>query len=302
MRLRHIEIFHAVMRAGSVSGAAELLNLSQSAASKALIQAEQSLGLTLFERVRGRLISTREAKHLFEHTTLLFAQAETVQRLARNLRRSPGGHLRIGCLPSIGIGLIPAAVKDLRTRCTDISIDITTGNGVELAEQCLRQDIDVAVVFESPLSLKLRSTPLGQARAVHVEAGKRRQGEPAVELAKLNRANWIGIGGSDPLAQRIFEIWNPLQPPEPVPAFETRTHAVACALASQGLGFALVDEFTAIAMGVGLRIRPTWPEVSVGVVALQDIGAQGSAALTLLLASVASRLQAGGSEQPVEKE
>ena len=88
-----------------------MLCLSQSAASKALAQAEHSLGLKLFDRVRGRLVSTREAEQLFVQTSLLFAQAETVQRLARNLRCAPGGHLRIGCLPSLGIGLIPAAIS-----------------------------------------------------------------------------------------------------------------------------------------------------------------------------------------------
>uniref|UniRef100_UPI002989B1D6 LysR family transcriptional regulator n=1 Tax=Providencia stuartii TaxID=588 RepID=UPI002989B1D6 len=93
MRLRHLEIFHAVMRSGSVSGAAQLLNLSQSAASKALAQAEHSLGLALFKRVQGRLVRTREAEELFAQTTLLFAQAENVERLARHLKRNPADHL-----------------------------------------------------------------------------------------------------------------------------------------------------------------------------------------------------------------
>jgi len=36
MRLRHIELFHAVLTTGSLTGAADLLNISQPAASKAL--------------------------------------------------------------------------------------------------------------------------------------------------------------------------------------------------------------------------------------------------------------------------
>ena len=114
MRLRHLEIFHAVMRSGSVSGAANLLNLSQSAASKALAQAEHSLGLTLFKRVQGRLVRTREAEELFAQTTLLFAQADNVQRLARSLKRNPEAHLRIGCLLMALGGLL--ALADRRYR------------------------------------------------------------------------------------------------------------------------------------------------------------------------------------------
>ncbi|QHI97447.1 LysR family transcriptional regulator [Xylophilus rhododendri] len=298
MRLRNIEIFHAVMRTGSVSGAAEWLHLSQSAASKALAQAEHALGLTLFERVRGRLIATREAEQLFGQTSLLFAQADTVQRMARNLRRTPGGHLRIGCLPSLGIGLMPGAIADFRQRCPGVSVDITTGNGVELAEQCLSLDIDIALVFEQPVSSRLRSTTIGAARAVHLEAGApaaQGEAEAAVVLATLDRARWIGIGGSDPFAQRIREAWVATDAtddaPEPIAALETRTYAVACALAAQGLGFALVDEFTAAAMGSALRIRPVTPEVSVAVVALQEATAQRSEALVLFLEAVGGRLR-----------
>ena len=304
MRLRHIEVFHAVMRSGSVSRAAELLNLSQSAASKALVQAEHALGLKLFERVRGRLVSTREAEHLFGQTALLFAQAETVQRLARNLRRNPGGHLRIGCLPSLGIGLIPAAVRDFRQRCPQVSIDIATGNGVELADQCLSHDIDVALVFEPAANSRLRHMVLGAARAVHLEVGAADGDAAAVALADLDRRRWIGLGGSDPFAQRIREAWEPPgdQAPEPMCALETRTYAVACALAAQGLGFALVDEFTASAMGGGMRVRQVLPEVAVDVVALHDSAAQGSEALVLFLESVKARLQDGAAQRVVQKE
>lgn len=52
MKLRHLEIFYAVMTCGSLSRAAESLNISQPAASKSLKSAELKLGFTLFQRVR----------------------------------------------------------------------------------------------------------------------------------------------------------------------------------------------------------------------------------------------------------
>jgi DNA-binding transcriptional LysR family regulator len=48
MKLRHLEIFHAVMTCGTLSRAAESLNISQPAASKALKNAEQKLGFNFF--------------------------------------------------------------------------------------------------------------------------------------------------------------------------------------------------------------------------------------------------------------
>lgn len=64
MRPRQLEIFTAVMRAGTVTGAARLLNISQPALSQTLMHAEDELGFALFERVKGRLRPTPEAVEL----------------------------------------------------------------------------------------------------------------------------------------------------------------------------------------------------------------------------------------------
>lgn len=65
MKLKHIEAFHAVMVAGSVSGAARLLNVTQPAVTTTLQHAEMQLGFPLFKRKKHRLIPTREARELY---------------------------------------------------------------------------------------------------------------------------------------------------------------------------------------------------------------------------------------------
>ena len=62
MRLRHIEVFHAIMQAGTISGAAQLLHISQPAVTKVLQHCELQLGMALFDRVRGKLYPTPEAR------------------------------------------------------------------------------------------------------------------------------------------------------------------------------------------------------------------------------------------------
>lgn len=66
MKLRHLEIFYTVMTCGSLSRAAESLNISQPAASKSLKNAELKLGFKLFQRVRGKLLPSREALELLK--------------------------------------------------------------------------------------------------------------------------------------------------------------------------------------------------------------------------------------------
>ena len=57
MRLRHIEIFHAVYTCGSITAAAKVLNVSQPSVSKVLAHAESQLGYRLFERHKGKILS-----------------------------------------------------------------------------------------------------------------------------------------------------------------------------------------------------------------------------------------------------
>ena len=86
MRLRHIEVFNAVMLTGSVSAAARLINVTQPAVSRILAHAELQLGFPLFHRLKGKLVPTTEAQTLYPHIERLFTQLDDVQRLANSLK------------------------------------------------------------------------------------------------------------------------------------------------------------------------------------------------------------------------
>ena len=58
VNLRQLEIFYAVMKSGTVSGAAKHLHVSQPNVTRVLSHTEQQLGFALFERIIGRLVPT----------------------------------------------------------------------------------------------------------------------------------------------------------------------------------------------------------------------------------------------------
>ena len=65
MNLRQIEVFQAVMQTGSTVEAARLLHVSQPGISRMLAHIELQLGLTLFERRKGKLLPTPQADALY---------------------------------------------------------------------------------------------------------------------------------------------------------------------------------------------------------------------------------------------
>src|SRR3954464_13155812 len=110
MNLRQIEIFHAVYLHGTVSAAARSLNVSQPSVTKVLRHAESSIGLPLFERARGRLIPTEDARALFAEVADIQERVRSLRQTCHNLRLGRGGLLRISALPSLGLRVIPETV------------------------------------------------------------------------------------------------------------------------------------------------------------------------------------------------
>ena len=102
MRLRQIEVFHAIYTSGSMTNAAKLLNVSQPSVSKVLAHAEQQLGYPLFDRVKGKLVATPEADRLFGLVSNVFDHVEQLRRVAVNLRASDVGKIRIAATPAFG--------------------------------------------------------------------------------------------------------------------------------------------------------------------------------------------------------
>src|ERR1044071_655742 len=101
MRLRHIEVFQAVMETGSMSAAARLIHLTQSAVSRSVANAELQLGYPLFHRVGGHLVPTTEGLALFEESSGIFERLESLKRTAHNLKSGEQGLVRIAAIPAV---------------------------------------------------------------------------------------------------------------------------------------------------------------------------------------------------------
>lgn len=163
MKLRHLEIFHAVMTCGTLSRAAESLNISQPAASKALKNAEQKLGFKLFQRVRGKLLPSSEALMLFEKAQNIYHDLDNLRLLADNLARDPRAKMSLGCLPSLGLSLVPELVTDFYQQNANLVMTLTTEHTETLVKKLDLREIDLALTLQpvqqgrSPAPPSLRS-------------------------------------------------------------------------------------------------------------------------------------------------
>ena len=262
MRLRHIEIFEAIRRTGSLTQAAAALHITQPAASKLLASAESQLGFKLFERVKGRLVATREADILTPDVARLNQDLDSVRRLAASLRDRPHAHLRLGCAPALGLGLLPGVVRDSRDAQPGLTFDIHTYHSSELVRGMLTRELDLAVTFDTGETPGLTRTELGQTELVHLGRGP---GGGPLALADIAGDSLILLDASD-AAGALLRMALDAQGVDPPAAIRVQTHYVACALAQAGAGDAIVDAITAQAMlRPDMRLRRLSPTLGVPI-------------------------------------
>ena len=97
-----LKSFHASAEAGSLTGAAELLNLSQSAVSRQISALEAELGVKLFHRHTRGLLPTEPGRVLFEAAREVAARITLAESDLQDLRDEPSGALRVTAPTALG--------------------------------------------------------------------------------------------------------------------------------------------------------------------------------------------------------
>lgn len=245
MRLRQIEVFYAVYRAGSVTGAAQELNVSQPSVSKVLRHAEDQLGYELFRRHRGRLEATDAAHELFGEVDEVYRLVRSLRRTAENIGSRKGGHIRLGLLPSLGFGVVPEAIAKIRERQPDMSFELDTLHSRDIATSLYERECDLAFGYGAMAKSRLEVRQIGEIELLL--AARKDQYAPnegIVDLEDLAGLDFIGLRDSGPSGALITDEMDRMEirPREVVTA---RTYYVALALAKRGVGVTVVDEFTA---------------------------------------------------------
>lgn len=271
MRLRHIEIFQAIRQTGSVSGAAQLLHVSQPAVSKVLQHAELQLGFPLFLRVRGKLQPTPEALELEREVDKVTESLQGVRRLAQSLRREPGHSVRIGAIPALALSLLPPAINEWTQRYPEIACELSSAHSRELMQNLLMREVDVALTLQAPdhPGLKAQALACGMLVALAPKGywADDTLGKP-LPLIELAGAPLIGLSSADPLAARLDSYLEAVDPPPKV-RIAVQTYSLARAMVESGAGLAVIDPFTALGASPAVTaIRPLSPPLPIALYAV----------------------------------
>ncbi|MGE0804252.1 MAG: LysR family transcriptional regulator [Burkholderiaceae bacterium] len=272
MNLRQIEVFRTIMLTHSISGAAKLLNVSQPAVSRLISHTEQRLGLPLFERIKGRLYPTPEARRLFDEVNSVYQGVLRVNEIADDLIEHRGGYLRIGSSSNLSQSIMPAAIGTFCRQHPDVRIVLQTMSPAALIQALLTQQIELGVAYLPLSHPNLQAQLLYENRivavlpAAHTLARKR-----ALRVDDLLKQPFIGYSSDIPFGQLIRQLMDTASAPL-VPRVEVQQAHVACALVQAGVGIALADEQTMQGGSwPGIITRPVLPHIPAPVQAFHAL-------------------------------
>ncbi len=245
MRLRHIEIFHAIYTTGSITNAAKILHVSQPSVSKVLSHAEMQLGFDLFKRVKGRLIPTDEAEMLFDEVDKIYQQMRAIKNTAENINKSEYGQISIGVTPALGFDVIPSAIAKYHHAHQQVNFNVQTVHNDAVMQSLLEHKCDLAILFEPNNMPGISSIELAQSELVIVYPKSSFPDYPAkLSLSQVQDFEYIDISDSGPLGDLL---WSRMMQDNITlkSLIKVQTYFIAARLVSQGAGICVVDRFTA---------------------------------------------------------
>ena len=149
LNYHHLRYFHAIVREGTLTRAAESLHVSQSALSIQLKKLEESLECTLFDRQHKSLKLTEEGRMVFGYAETIFRTGDELLATLQNQSRRYRDVLRIGSVSTVSKNFQMSFLKEAFDD-QNLEVVIHSGTLRSLIAQLKAHTIDL-VLSNSPV-------------------------------------------------------------------------------------------------------------------------------------------------------
>ncbi len=293
MLTREIEIFRAVMTAGSATKAARLLGLSQPAVSLSLRRLEQHAGIDLFLRTGGKLLPTPEATALLVEVQRHFVGMEVIEHRLRTLQQFGAGRVRIASFPGLGVGFLPRVLADLAKERERSLVSLQIMGSQDVRNRVLRGEAEFGLVADDVSVSGLEHALFAQYfGVVALPAGHPLAARHVITPKQLARYPFVSLNPEDAVSVRLDAI--------------CRTHGVQlqtvaespytislCELVRNRIGIAIVNPITACDyVQAGLVFRPFSERLDFAALTVWPSAQPMSQFIRALLGGMRKRLEA----------
>jgi DNA-binding transcriptional LysR family regulator len=142
-----LRAFLETAETGSLSAAARKLGLSQPTLSRQVAAIEQSMGVTLFERVGKAIALTPTGIDLLEHARVMGTAAEVLSLAATGRSQAVDGVVSVSATDIVAARILPPLLQRLRERAPGIAVEVIATNA---QSDLQRREADIAIRHVKP--------------------------------------------------------------------------------------------------------------------------------------------------------
>jgi DNA-binding transcriptional LysR family regulator len=213
MDLRRLRYFVTVAESGSISAAAVLLHVAQSAVSRQMKTLEEDVGGELFHRSVAGVALTDSGAMLLERARFILREVESAANDVSTFSRGVRGVVRMAAPASVGRALYVPTVPAFRKQYPQVQLELSESPTDDVLHRLLTGSLDLGIVsnpvaqenlifeplvHEETILLCLPGSPLAKERSV---AAARLRSEPIIISAGLRRIYAERYGDFRPAVQ-----------------------------------------------------------------------------------------------------
>lgn len=239
--LRQLQFFVAAAEAGSVSGAARELSISQSSVTEAIRALEDDLGVTLFDRQARGLLITHKGSAFLRHARQILADVATARTAFRDEAETATGRLSLGVTSLVAGYVLSDILSRFRRAYPQVELNVIEDNGEYLQHLLIGGELDVAVLLTSSVKDRMAlhvETLLVSPYRLWLPLGHALAQQEAIALEELAGKPLIQL-----MVDEIEESTRRLTaalPVKPEVAFRTRSVEAVRSLVATGAGLAIL--------------------------------------------------------------
>lgn len=159
--LDELQAFVAVVDTGSITAAAQQLELTVSATSRSLARLEDKLKTTLLRRTTRRLELTEEGRAFLHNARAIIESVDNAEEQMLARREQPSGRLRVDAATPFMLHVIVPLVRAYRERYPQVELELNSNEGII---DLLERRTDVAIRIGRLKDSTLHSRLIGHSR------------------------------------------------------------------------------------------------------------------------------------------
>lgn len=165
LSLSKYEVFKTIAEVGSLTKAAEKLNMTQSGVSYAVSTLESELGVLLLNRVRSGIILTSSGERVLRHIEAILHEEELLRQEVKQIKSIDAGTVRLGTLSSVSMQWLPEILSRFNRMYPGIEVKTYLGCYDEMSEWISDGTVDIGFVC-IPMAKPFEVIPLKKDKLV----------------------------------------------------------------------------------------------------------------------------------------